>query len=57
MKREKTGKGQPLMRNYVKYALTQLELTMEKEKKREKDHQESQSRKQLNNGENSKKQC
>jgi|JI6StandDraft_1071083.scaffolds.fasta_scaffold1492064_1 hypothetical protein len=33
MKREKTGKGQPLMRNYVKYALTQLQLTMEQERK------------------------
>ncbi len=30
MKNQKTHKGQPIMRNYVKYALTKLELTIEK---------------------------
>lgn len=29
---QKTSKGQPLMNNYVKYALTKLEETMAKEK-------------------------
>ena len=33
---QKTDKGQPLMRNYVKYALTKLQLTIEKEKKEKK---------------------
>ena len=28
MKKEKTSKGQPLMRNYIKYALTNLELDL-----------------------------
>jgi hypothetical protein len=32
MQKQKTSKGQPLMRNYIKYALTKLEETMEKEK-------------------------
>jgi hypothetical protein len=32
MRRQKTHKGQPLMRNYVKYALTQLQLSLQKEK-------------------------
>ncbi len=32
MQTQKTNKGQPLMRNYVKYALAKLEETLEKEK-------------------------
>ena len=32
MRREKTNKGQPLMRNYIKYALTNLQLSIEREK-------------------------
>jgi hypothetical protein len=32
MQTQKTQKGQPVMRNYVKYALAKLEETMEKEK-------------------------
>jgi hypothetical protein len=32
MQREKTKKGQPVMRNYIKYALAKLEETLEKEK-------------------------
>ena len=32
MQHQKTNKGQPLMRNYIKYALTKLEETMQKEK-------------------------
>lgn len=31
MKGQKTRKGQPLMRNYIKYALTQLQLTIKQE--------------------------
>jgi len=29
---QKTNKGQPLMRNYIRYALTKLEETIEREK-------------------------
>jgi len=32
MKNQKTQKGQPLMRNYIKYALTKLQISMEEEK-------------------------
>lgn len=32
MQTQKTKKGQPVMRNYVKYALAKLEETLEKEK-------------------------
>lgn len=32
MKTQKTKKGQPIMRNYVKYALAKLEETIAKEK-------------------------
>lgn len=32
MQTQKTQKGQPVMRNYVKYALAKLEETLEKEK-------------------------
>jgi len=34
MQKQKTGKGQPVMRNYIKYALAKLEETLEKEKKK-----------------------
>ena len=37
MKREKTSKGQPLMRNYIKYALTNLQLDLEREKGQKKE--------------------
>lgn len=33
MQKERTSKGQPVMRNYIKYALTKLEETLEREKK------------------------
>ena len=30
--RQRTSKGQPVMRNYIKYALTKLEETIQKER-------------------------
>lgn len=30
MQKEKTGKGQPVMRNYIKYALAKLQETLER---------------------------
>lgn len=42
MQTQKTKKGQPVMRNYVKYALAKLEETLEKEK-----HQKQQKTKWL----------
>ena len=36
MQNQKTNKGQPVMRNYVKYALAKLEETLLQEKKAKK---------------------
>lgn len=38
MKTQKTKKGQPVMRNYVKYALAKLEETIAKEKQEKLKH-------------------
>jgi hypothetical protein len=36
MQTQKTKRGQPVMRNYVKYALAKLEETLEREKQAKK---------------------
>lgn len=41
MKSEKTRNGQPLMKNYIKYALNKIEMTIKNEKIQKKNEQKN----------------